>query len=62
MYIVVFLQYCGPEHPQFLILDGHSRHESLAILHRAIVENIYILALPPHTTNHLQLLNKSVFR
>lgn len=57
----VFLSNCGPQRPQLLILDGHSSHESLAILQRAIEENIYILALPPHTTHHLQPLDKSVF-
>ncbi|XP_045181703.2 tigger transposable element-derived protein 6-like [Mercenaria mercenaria] len=57
----VFLQNCGTHRPQLLILDGHSSHESLAILQRAIEENIYILVLPPHTTHHLQPLDKSVF-
>lgn len=57
----VFLKHCGAHRPQLLILDGHSSHESLAILERAIEEQIYILALPPHTTHHLQPLDKSVF-
>lgn len=56
----VFLEHCDPQRPQMLIFYGHSSHESLAILMRAIEENILILALPPHTTHHLQPLDKSV--
>lgn len=57
----VFLQHCGKERPQLLILDGHSSHETLGILMRAMEENIHILALPPHTTHFLQPLDRSVF-
>ncbi|MES9881787.1 MAG: helix-turn-helix domain-containing protein [Sedimenticola sp.] len=57
----VFLQFCGTERPQLLILDGHSSHETLAILQRALEENIHILALPPHTTHYLQPLDRAVF-
>jgi hypothetical protein len=47
----VFIKFCGPARPQLLILDGHSSHETLAILIRAMEENIHILSLPPHTTS-----------
>ncbi|WAR04799.1 hypothetical protein MAR_020660 [Mya arenaria] len=57
----VFLQFCGPERPQLLILDGHSSHETLGILMRAMEENIHILSLPPHTTHIPQPLDKTVF-
>ena len=57
----VFLEYCGAERPHLLILDGHSSHESLDILMKAMEENIHILALPPHTTHALQPLDKAVF-
>ena len=57
----VFLEFCGSERPQLLILDGHSSHESLAILMRAMEEGIHILALPPHTTHYLQPLDRAVF-
>ena len=57
----VFLQFCGAERPQLLILDGHYSHESLAILMRAMEERIHILALPPHTTHYLQPLDRAVF-
>jgi len=57
----VFLANCGPHRPQLLILDGHSSHESLAILETAMKERIEILALPPHTTHYLQPLDRTVF-
>ena len=57
----VFLQHCGPERPQLLILDGHGSHETLELLQLAEQEGIHILALPPHTTHFLQPLDRSVF-
>lgn len=57
----VFLQHCGPQRPQLLILDGHGSHETLALLQLAEQERIHILALPPHTTHFLQPLDRSVF-
>ncbi|MES9884670.1 MAG: helix-turn-helix domain-containing protein [Sedimenticola sp.] len=57
----VFLKHCGPHRPQILILDGHSSHETLTIIEKAIEENISILSLPPHSTHYLQPLDRSVF-
>ncbi|XP_069108119.1 uncharacterized protein [Argopecten irradians] len=57
----IFLAECGEERPQLLVLDGHSSHESLAILELARENNISILCLPPHTTHILQPLDRSVF-
>ncbi|XP_033755670.1 jerky protein homolog-like [Pecten maximus] len=57
----VFLENCGPERPQLLILDGHGSHETLGLLELAESEHIHILALPPHTTHFLQPLDRSVF-
>lgn len=57
----VFLENCGPERPQLLVLDGHSSHETLSLLEVAIKENINIICLPPHTTHALQPLDKAVF-
>ena len=57
----IFLRHCGAERPQILILDGHSSHETLAILELALEENIHIISLPPHTTHALQPLDRSVF-
>jgi hypothetical protein len=42
----IFLKHCGSARPQLLILDGHSSHETLAILDMAMQENIHILSLP----------------
>jgi hypothetical protein len=41
----VFLQNCGDQRAQLLVLDGHSSHESLAILECALANNIHILSL-----------------
>ncbi|KAK3096889.1 hypothetical protein FSP39_004441 [Pinctada imbricata] len=57
----IFLRHCGTERPQLLILDGHSSHETLAILEMALEENIIMLCLPPHSTHALQPLDRSVF-
>jgi len=57
----VFLAECGPERPQLLILDGHSSHETLAILEMALHEKIHVLSLPPHTTHLLHPLDRTVF-
>lgn len=60
-FVDVFLKYCGPERPQLLILDGHSSHETLGLLMRAMEENVHILSLPPHTTHYLQPLDRAIF-
>lgn len=58
----VFLPNCGEKRPQLLLLDSHSSHEVLELLERARNENIFIFALPPHTTQHLQPLDTTVFK
>ncbi|XP_050392731.1 uncharacterized protein LOC126811204 [Patella vulgata] len=57
----VFLKHCGPDRPQLLILDSHGSHEVTELLVKARANDIYILALPPHTTHHLQPLDKGIF-
>ena len=57
----IFLKQCGEERPQLLICDSHNSHEALNLLETARVNDIHILALPPHTTHKLQPLDKSVF-
>jgi hypothetical protein len=57
----VFLPNIGNERPQLLILDSHGSHEVLGLLEEAVKENIIVVALPPHTSHHLQPLDKSVF-
>ena len=48
------LKYCGPERPQLIVLDSHSSHETLGLIEAARD------ALPPHTTQHLCPLDKTV--
>ncbi|KAK3104138.1 hypothetical protein FSP39_024691 [Pinctada imbricata] len=57
----VFLRNIGPKRPQLLIMDSHGSHEVLGLIEEAVKENIILLALPPHTSHHLQPLDKSVF-
>jgi hypothetical protein len=57
----IFLKHCGSARLQLLILDGHTSHQTLAILEMTIQENIHVLSLPPHTTYALQPLDRTVF-
>lgn len=57
----VFLKHCGPERPQLLLMDGHGSHETLAIIERAMDENIILMVFPPHCTHYLQPLDRTVF-
>ncbi|VDI17643.1 Hypothetical predicted protein [Mytilus galloprovincialis] len=47
----IFLKQCGVERPQLLILDGHSSHESLALIQEGIRENIvnFVFAATHHS-------------
>lgn len=56
-----FLKYCGEERPQLIILDSHSSHETLGLIDSCRQNNISLLALPPHTTQWLCPLDKTVF-
>lgn len=57
----VFVPNIGSQRPQILILDSHSSHETLDIIECAKEENITLFALPPHTTQWLNPLDKTVF-
>ena len=57
----IFLKQCGSKRPQLFIFDGHSSHVTLAIIERAIEEDIALLSLPPHCTQYLQPLDRTVF-
>lgn len=46
----VFLKNCGPERPQLLMLDGHSSHESLAILECAMENEIQFLSTTSYSS------------
>ena len=57
----LFIPAIKTDRPNLLILDGHSTHETLDLLTLASDNNIIMLALPPHSTNHLQPLDKTIF-
>ena len=57
----VFLEHCGTKRPQLLILDSHSSHETLDIIQSAKENNVTLFALPPHTTQWLNPLDKTLF-
>ncbi|XP_069128675.1 uncharacterized protein [Argopecten irradians] len=56
-----FLKFCGKERPQLIILDSHSSHEILGLIQLARENGIVLFALPPHTTQYLNPLDKTVF-
>lgn len=58
-----FLNHCGPERPQMIILDSHSSHETLVFWRRHARTTLqFSRSLPqPHTTQWLCPLDKSVF-
>ncbi|GFR88917.1 jerky protein [Elysia marginata] len=57
----VFLKFCGPQRPQILILDQHHSHEAYEFIEMARENQITVLALPPHTSQWLQPLDKGCF-
>ena len=58
----MFIPSLTPSRPVLLILDGHYSHITISTLQLARANSIHIYCLPPHTTNHTQPLDKSVFR
>lgn len=52
---------CSVEHQILLILDNHESHLSLAGIEYCRSNGISILTLPPHTSNKLQPLDRTVF-
>ncbi|XP_022112053.1 jerky protein homolog-like isoform X2 [Acanthaster planci] len=58
----MFIPSLPPSRPVLLILDGHYSHITISTLKLARENSIHIYCLPPHTTNHTQPLDKSVFR
>ncbi len=56
-----FLLYAPAARPLLLLLDGHSSHYSPEMIRMASDNKILIFALPPHTTNLTQPLDKSAF-
>lgn len=52
---------CSTEQPVLLILDNHEAHVSLRALDIAKRKGIVMLTIPPHTSHHLQPLDKTVY-
>lgn len=52
---------CTKESPVLLIMDNHESHLSLQGLDFCNENGIIVLTLPPHTSNRLQPLDRSVF-
>lgn len=50
------------QRPLLLIYDGHASHLSPSLVKKAREEDISIIKLPPHTTDHLQPLDVCCFR
>jgi hypothetical protein len=50
------------ENRHLLILDGHSSHVTLDVLHEVRVVGLDLLTLPSHTSHALQPLDVSVFK
>lgn len=49
------------ENPSILIYDNHESHVSLEIAETAKKSGVLIVTIPPHTSNKLQPLDKSVY-
>lgn len=52
---------CSKENPVLLILDNQESHLGIEGVHFCKQNGITILTLPPHTSNKLQPLDRSVF-
>ena len=52
---------CSKENMVLLILDNHESHISLAAVDKCRELGIVLLTIPPHTSHHLQPLDKCVF-
>ncbi|CAH2101074.1 unnamed protein product [Euphydryas editha] len=58
-----FIKFTKPtkENPVLVIIDNHETHISIEIIDIARENGIILLTLPPHTSNHLQPLDRTVF-
>lgn len=52
---------CSQSSPVLLILDNHISHLSITVINFCEENSIVLLSFPPHTTNHLQPLDVSVY-
>ena len=51
----------SPSNRHLLIVDGHSSHVTMEVVHKAMEVGLDILTLPSHTSHRLQPLDVSVF-
>ena len=58
-----FVQHVKPsaENKVILVLDGHASHKSLAAVEYARDNFVVMISLPPHSTHHMQPLDKTIF-
>jgi len=49
------------ENKVILVVDGHSTHKSLAAIDYARDNYVIMISLPPHSTHHMQPLDKTIF-
>ena len=55
--------WCSPDNKTLLIFYEHNTHTKyLAVIDFAISNGIYLFSLPPHVTNKLQPLDRSIFK
>ena len=52
---------CSKQHPVLLIFDNHSSDISIKSLEFATQHGIVMLTIPPHTSNKLQPLDRTVY-
>lgn len=58
-----FIKYAKPtkERPVILLMDNHESHISVSAIQLAKDNGVKLITLHPHTSNHMQPLDKSVF-
>jgi len=49
------------ENKVILVVDGHATHKSLAAVEYARDNSVIMISLPPHSTHHMQPLDKTIF-
>ena len=49
------------ENKVILVVDGHATHKSLAAIEYARDNSVIMISLPPHSTHHMQPLDKTIF-
>lgn len=58
-----FIKYAKPtkERPVIILMDNHESHISVSAIQMAKDNGVKLITLHPHTSNHMQPLDKSVF-